>query len=292
MKDKSERFLIENKKLVDDLCNELSKAIKSIDSVGTISAVKGERIVALLDDYISAIHMSKEEAVSIIKTIDTLKIAFDEKKVLKELDSLGDGIELLAKVAREKIIGASSDDFKSDSGKRLIENGYLQLIELKGNSSQYYALSKKGIKSIKTKSVQDVMRSKSNAGVIPASIVPAVDDWGNLYCKRLERIHRYFNRTKKGTEYFTFLAFKDSEMVFACEVSDSVDVSYVFSGIFDDYSMSKDIGQIVDILGSGLVDEIKILVESEDEKEKLIANGLDPNEMKHLTFDVIGQLEV
>lgn len=287
MRNKTEFFSARNSALICDLSSEISDILNCIDSYGYITEQKQENTIKLLDAYIEAIRSIKEEPPSVINRKNPDKqIIFNETSALEELKVIEKGVAILARAAREKILCHDDLCFKSVFGKHLLEKGYFQEIVLSETGTEYYTLSKKGVESFKNKLVLEAIENQNDTAVIPEGTVSNVDDWGNLYVLRLELLQKYFSKLNGNPEYFTFLAPKSTELVFACEISGTLDIKYVFAGIFEEASRKSDIEQIIDILNSKMVDEIKIITKTDEEKASLISDGLNPEKITHLAFYV------
>ena len=103
-------------------------------------------------------------------------------------------------------------------------------------------------------------------------MILAADKWSNLYVKRIEILRKYYSRKREGKEYILFTLDESKEMVFGCELSDSLDVKYTFAGVFDE-KINEHIDQLKGLANSGRIDNINILIDSQSMAEILENEG-------------------
>ena len=177
------------------------------------------------------------------------------------------------KVGREKLV--KTDGYvASEAEKVLIENGYLEEIVSKNNREKYYVLSSKGVQSLKNKIVANKLKETVPGYSVPDNTVVEFDEWSNLYGKRVQLLHEYFEIVRKNAEYLIFPVREGNDLVMGCEISDSMEINYVFPAVEEWIEISKDLDIINGMAESGLIDNILIVASNEKEKEKVVQNKL------------------
>ena len=116
-------------------------------------------------------------------------------------------------------------------------------------------------------------------------ILPS-EKWSNLYARRIEFLRQYYLKNKEGKEYILFTLDEAKEMVFGCELSDSIDIEYAFAGIFDE-KIFEQINQLKVLASSGRIDSVIILVESQSMANILEKEGINPKDTPHITIEMV-----
>jgi len=241
-------------------------------------------ILYLLDMYKEAIDSFGKAEKSYFKRIKSQQSAFDEEKTYHELQSSKECISLLIRLGREKMISTEEEDFKLETGKFLVASGFCDEIVLEQSGHHYYALSEKGEKVVRNKKIVEKIKKDNPMAIIPGRLILDVDKWSDLYARRVECLKKYYAEKKNHKEHIIFTLDEKKEMVFGCELSDSLEVTYYFAGIFDE-KKDDHIEQLKRLADSGLIDSIVIVIDSAETAEILEDEGIDSNHTPHISIE-------
>lgn len=287
MNKKTEKFHQENKEMVQKLIECLDVILNKFN----LGIIPGEPeksdALYMLNTYMDFLVKFREEKLPVFKkNKESKETAFDEEVIVNELIGLKSSISLLVKLCREKMVLASDESFSSEEGAILIKEGYCEEISVAKSNQNYFILSEKGEKTIKSKFLLSKLHTKLPTAVIPAGMLVESCQWSELYVRRTELINAYFKRYRDNVEHILFSLDESKEMVFGCEVSDCDEVKYVFAGIFDE-KIDNHISQLKGMAKSGLIDELIIVISSADEKSLLVDEGLDDTQLYKITYVII-----
>ena len=284
MNNREEQFQLDNKELIVNLEMALSDALALLDDNLIVPLQKRSQLTELLNSYVEKLNVPEKVALSAIRRSSEKKdLKFVEEVVLNELKTCANPLELLAKVAREKIVSEVVCLDNSD-GRYLIDNNFLEEVTDAETKEKYYILTSKAIQSLKNRNVRAGYKDKFLAGAVPDNTVRTLDKWSQIYGYRLKMLHKYFDEL--GKEFFAFNLGANEDLLFGCEVSDVVGVNYVFPAIWGNEA-DKDIDEIKNLLHSGLIDSMLILVKSEKEKIDLINKELASNEDSKIEYFIM-----
>jgi hypothetical protein len=217
----------------------------------------------MLDEYKEALEIFYRDETPAFRRIKTEDPSFDEESIYKELSGEREKISLLMRLGREKIIAADDVIFQTDSGKELLQSNYFDEVIFEENRQHYYSLSAKGETVFKSKNLLERIKKDNVMAIVPNRMTVGAEKWNDLYVQRVELLNRYYRNKKANRDYILFALDDNKEMVFGCELNDSIDVTYTFAGIFDNKNF-KQIDQLKKLAGSGLIDNIIILIDSNE----------------------------
>lgn len=272
----------------EDMLNDLLESLSVLANKFEEGIVPGEPeksdALYMIDVYKDAINLFSKVEKSYFRRIKSLKALLDEEKMYHELQGFKESISLMFRLGREKMIIVGDDVFKSKAGKVLIDFGYCDEIILEQSGIHYYALSEKGEKVLKSKKIAEKIRKDVPITVIPGKLILEADKWSNLYVRSIEYLKKYFSEKKDNGEYICFTLDEKKEMVFACELSDSIDVTYYFAVVFDE-QIDERIEQLKRLANSGMIDKIVAIVESPEMARMLEDEGIDSNHTPHISIE-------
>lgn len=278
-----EKFHRENANIISDLLASLDALLDKFNQ----GVVPGEPLKSdalyMLDVYKDAIEQFNKIETPAFRRVKTTKNNFEEEDVYKELTGLKDCISLLLRLSREKLIEIDDDAFKSDAGKVLLQGNYCDEITVEASGKQYYSLSEKAEKALKSKSLIGKIRKENVTAIVPAGMILSADKWSNLYVRRMEYLRQYYSTKHEGKEYILFTLDEAKEMLFGCELSDSLDVVYTFAGVFDE-KIDEHIEQLKVLASSGRIDCINIVVDSQNMIEILEDEGINSKDTPHISI--------
>ena len=110
--------------------------------------------------------------------------------------------------------------------------------------------------------------------------------WGDLYAKRIEVLNTYYAEKKEEKDYILFTLDEAKEMVFGCEINNSLEVTYAFAGVFDE-NISEHIELLKRYADSGLVDRILIIIHSKEQLASLEKEGINSTNIPRITIEQI-----
>lgn len=279
-----EKFHRDNKDIIDNLLESLEVLLGKFSQGIVPGEPEKSDALYMLDVYKDAFELINKVETPAFRRIRTEKSSFDEETTYKEFAGLKDSISLLMKLGREKIIATDDAIFQSYAGKVLLQGNYCDEVVLEGSEKHYYSLSSKAEKTLKSKNLVGKIRKEYPTAVVPKEMILDADKWSNLYVRRIEFLKQYYSEKMEEIEYILFTLDDEKEMVFGCELSDSLEVIYTFAGIFDE-KIDKHIEQLKGLAGSGLIDNIIILINSNEMAEILEDEG-----MKHIPHISIERL--
>lgn len=283
------QFPFQDKEPAGDLYSGLRGILNRIKAGAGIPQAEREKILLLIDRYVDAlIKTDQKNFEPYLKLTNGTGISFDEKTVLSELRGRKNCIEILIRMGCEKLIPYDNAILETDEAKFLIEKGYCREIVTDESERCFYVLSSKGNKCFHNKNVTALFKQETKFGVFPSGMISDVSKWSNIYGRRLNMLCDYFNNCRESAEYIVFTLDEAKELAFGCELGDSLKVRYLFACVFDHENKQTDIEQLKGLAGSGLIDELILLVESVTQKEELInEKGLNPQVMPQLSYYVM-----
>lgn len=284
MNNEYEKFHQDNPKIISGLLDSLEALLDKFDK----GIVPGEPLKSdalyMLDVYRDAIEVFNKIEVPAFQRIKTTKCDFDEDKAYKELATLKECISLLMRLSREKMIEVEDDAFRSDAGVVLIQGNYCDEVIMGGSGKHYYSLSDKAEKALKNKNFIGKIKKDNVSAIVPNGLILTADKWSNLYARRIEFLREYYSKKREGEEYILFTLDESKEMVFGCELSDSLDVEYTFAGVFDE-KIDEHIDQLKGLASSGRIDKISIIINSQSMIEILEDEGINPKDTPHISIE-------
>lgn len=212
--------------------------------------------------------------------------SYDEAVAIKEFTEDAKKQTLLARLCLEKVVSAECENGEKAAFDYFVEHGYCVVIVSEAGGKQYYALSKKGEKAVKSKAVKAAMKKAAATSEIPSSLIRAFHRWTNLYARRVELLTEFYNNNRDGAKHIIFSPNGHDDMVFGCEINDEIGVSYVFAGIFDD-AKDGELAELKSMAESGLIDKIIVAVNTKEDKNMLLAEGLDLGNASVISFEVL-----
>ena len=279
-----EKFHRENSDIISDLLASLEALLDKFEK----GIVPGEPLKSdalyMLDVYRGSLEAFNKIDAPTFQRNRTTKSEFDEDKVYQELSGLKDCISLLLRLSREKMIEKDDDAFKSEAGVALIQGNYCDELIMDESGQQYYSLSEKAEKALKNKNFIGKIKKENVLAVVPNEMILSADKWSNLYVRRIDFLRQYYSKKRGGKEYILFTLDESKEMVFGCELSDSLDVEYVFAGVFDE-KIDEHIDQLKGLASSERIDKISILIDSQSMAEILKDKGINPKDTPHIAVE-------
>lgn len=272
----------------EDILNNLLESLIVLTNKFDEGIVPGEPeksdALYMLDVYKDAIDFFSKEEKTYFKRVKQSQTSFNDERAYLELQGLRDSISLIIRLGNEKMIKVEDAVFESEAGRKVIESGYCDEVILEQSGIHYYALSDKGEKLLKSKKIVEKIRKDAPTAVIPGKLILEADKWSDLYARRIEYLKKYFSEKKDNSEYICFTLDDKKEMVFACELSDSLDVTYYFAAVFDE-QIDDHIEQVKRLADSGMIDNIVIVDESPEMTRILEDEGIDSNHTPHISIE-------
>ena len=289
MNSRAEKFRLENNELVQKLYNGLCKLSSNLETNTMPSEGEKESLFDLLGSYIESLKRHEKSNVTMIRRVNDLGAdTFDESNVMQELSGLKQSIKLLIRLGCEKMVDVEDILFSEDTGKLLIKSGYCEEIIVEKTGRRYYVLSSKGEKSFRSKTIINQFRKDVNFAVLPTEIIFETSKWSDIYSQRIDLLSFYYKNYRQTSDYIAFTLDELKEMVFGCELEESLDVRYTFACVFDNESKDENVNQLKNLAGSGLIDEILLLVESSEQRMDLvIKDGLDSQLIPQLSYFIM-----
>ena len=284
MNNEYEKFHRDNPDIISNLLDSLEALLDKFEK----GIVPGEPLKSdalyMLDVYRDAIEVFNKIETPAFQRNKTTKCDFDEDKAYQELAGLKECISLLLRMSREKMIEVEDAAFKSDGGAVLIQGNYCDEVIMDGSGKHYYSLSDKAEKVLKSKNFIGKIKKDNVSAIVPSGLILTAEKWSNLYARRIEFLRNYYSKKREGEEYILFTLDESKEMVFGCELSDSLDVEYTFAGVFDE-KIDEHIDQLKGIAGSGRIDKISIIIDSKSMAESLEDEGINPKDTPHISIE-------
>lgn len=279
-----EKFHRDNPDIIPNLLDSLEALLDKFEK----GIVPGEPLKSnalyMLDVYRDAIEVFNKIETPAFQRNKTTKCDFDEDKAYQELAGLKECISLLLRMSREKMIEVEDAAFKSDAGAVLIQGNYCDEVIMDGSGKHYYSLSDKAEKVLKSKNFIGKIKKDNVSAIVPSGLILTAEKWSNLYARRIEFLRNYYSKKREGEEYILFTLDESKEMVFGCELSDSLDVEYTFAGVFDE-KIDENIEQLKGIASSGRIDKISIIIDSKSMAEILEDEGINPKDTPHISIE-------
>lgn len=279
-----EKFHRDNPDIIPNLLDSLEALLDKFEK----GIVPGEPLKSnalyMLDVYRDAIEVFNKIETPAFQRNKTTKCDFDEDKAYQELAGLKECISLLLRMSREKMIEVEDAAFKSDAGAVLIQGNYCDEVIMDGSGKHYYSLSDKAEKVLKSKNFIGKIKKDNVSAIVPSGLILTAEKWSNLYARRIEFLRNYYSKKREGEEYILFTLDESKEMVFGCELSDSLDVEYTFAGVFDE-KIDENIDQLKGIASSGRIDKISIIIDSKSMAEILEDEGINPKDTPHISIE-------
>lgn len=279
-----EKFHRDNKDIVVGLLEVLEVLLVKFDQGIVPGEPEKSDALYMLDVYKDAIELFNKVEAPAFQRIKNQKSTFDEDSSYKELSGLKASISLLMRLGREKLIATDETVFQSDEGKVLLDGNYCDEVVLEGSGKHYYSLSTKAEKALKSKSLIGKIRKEDATAVVPSGLILDADKWSNLYARRVEFLKNYYAKKKEDREYILFTLGEAKEMVFGCELRNSLEVTYTFAGVFDE-KIDEHIDQLKGLADSGLIDNFIIVINSKEMAEILECEGIDTKRTPHILIE-------
>lgn len=278
-----EKFRRENEGILEGLLDSLNVLLDKFNQGIIPGEPEKSDAMYMLDVYGNAIKMFYYSEPPAFQRILTEKVVFDEEASYKELSKVKEGVSLLLRLNREKLIDKDDEVFQSEPGKALVLGNYCDEIIYGESDKHYYSLSSKAEKALKSKSLLRRIRKDNVTAIVPKALILDADKWTNLSARRIELLKRYYDEKEENIEYILFTSDDSREMVFGCELSDSVDVKYTFASIFDE-KIDEHISQIKGFADSGHIDNIVMVTDSEDMISLLENEGINEELTPNITI--------
>jgi hypothetical protein len=282
MNKENEEFQNDNNYIITNLIRSLDILLDKFEQEivpGNPEKSNALYMLGVYEDAMAPLYRNDEPA---FKRITAETSLIDEKMIYSELLGIKDSLSLLVRLVRENIIEIDDVIFQSDVGKSLLNAGYCDEVILEESGNHYYTLSMKSEKILRNKNLVKMIGKDNIMLDVPNEMIFGADKWSNLYVRRVEILKQYYGDKKENKEYIVFTLDEEKEMVFGCELNDSLDVTYTFAGVFDD-KIDKHIKQLKVLAGSGLIDNIIILINSNEIGEMLENAGI--NQTHHILIE-------
>lgn len=279
-----ENFCRENEGIADDLLLSLQALIDKFEQGIIPGEPEKSNALYMLDVYRDALELFYTVDAPIFKRVMAEKTSFDEEAIYKELSSIKESVPLLVRLGREKLIGKDDPIFQTDAGKTLLKGNFCDELIVDESGMRYYTLSAKAEKTLKNKSISGRLRNDNATSIIPYGMIMESEKWNNIYVKRVEFLKRFYTEKRTGKEYILFTLDEAKEMVFACELGNAEDVTYIFAGVFDE-KIDDHINQLIGLSNSGLIDNIEIIVDSSEIAKMLKSVGIDKIKTPHISIE-------
>ena len=279
-----ENFCRKNRRIVDDLLLSLQALLNKFEQGIIPGEPEKSEALYMLNVYKDALELFYKVDVPIFKRVMAEKTSFDEETIYKELSSIKESVPLLVRLGREKLIEKDDPVFKTDAGKTLLQGGFCDELILNESGKSYYTLSAKAEKTLKNKNISSKLRKDNVASIIPNGMIVESEKWNNIYVKRVEFLKKFYSEKRTEKEYILFTLDPEKEMVFACELGNAEDVTYIFAGVFDE-KIDDHISQLISLSNSGLIDNIEIIVSSFEMIEILESAGIDKIKTPHISIE-------
>lgn len=287
MNNQAEKFHQENGKMIQQLVESLDAILEKFNEGIIPGEPEKSDAMYMLDTYLDCLMKFKEAKPPAFTRISEKETkSYDENASIGELSSIRESIYILLRLGREKMISTDDDAFISSGGKILLEGDYVDEVIAGTSENNYYILSEKGEKAVKSKNLMSAIRKDVCTAVLPQGLLNDSFKWTDLYVRRVEMLNRYYSKKRENAEHIIFSLDESKEMVFGCEVNDSEDVEYVFAGIFDE-KIDDHILQIKSIAGSGRVDRLIILNSSENGRTLLEGEGLNSGDYPQIQYELL-----
>lgn len=284
MNNEYEKFHRENSDIILNLLDSLEALLDKFEK----GIVPGEPLKSdalyMLDVYRDAIEGFNKIEAPAFQRIKTAKSDFNENNAYQELAGLKDCISLLMRLSREKLIEVEDEVFKSDAGVVLKQGNFCDEVIMDGSGKHYYSLSEKAEKVIRNKNFIEKIKKDNVSAIVPSGMILPANKWSNLYARRIEFLREYYSNHREGKEYILFTLDEAKEMVFGCELSDSLDVEYSFAGVFDE-KIDGHIEQLKVLASSGRIDKISILIDSQSMVDILKDEGINPKDTPRISIE-------
>ena len=289
MNNQTIKFHLENSSIINQLVESLDAIIKKFDEGIIPGEPEKSDAIYMLNTYLNLLNRFDEVIAPAFvkisnKEADTQK--FDENVAQKELMALRDSIRILLRLGREKLIIVNDPAFESAGGKALIGGGYCEEIMVNTGENHYYVLSEKGENAVRNKGLLAALRKDYCTAIIPQGILNESFKWSNLYVRRVEMINKYFRIKRDNAEHIVFSLDESRDMVFGCEINDTEDVTYVFSGIFDE-KINDHVFQLKSIADSGRIDHLIVLNSSEEGRAMIEKAGLICKDYPSIEYELL-----
>lgn len=274
-----EKFHCDNRGIISDLLESLDVLLSKFNQGIVPGEPEKSDALYVLSVYKDALEHFEGDENPVFQRIKSEVASFDAESVYEELLGERERISLLMKLGREKIIAVDDVIFQSNAGKDLLQRGYCDELILE-ESGKYYSLSEKAEMVFRNKALAGKLRKENVMAIAPAKMILAADKWSNLYVRRVAILKQYY--MDKGKDYILFTLDDEQEMVFGCELNESLDVIYTFAGIFDG-KRDKQMSKLKEFAGSGLIDNIIVLVESDEGNEMF--DTADMKQTEHIVIE-------
>ncbi len=277
-----EEFYKEYAEIAEKLRSSLKVILDNLNSEVLPSDYEKSNAIMSIEAYIDAlIKYDKRNILRFSRVQLSKKTAYSEKTVIKELSGLKKSIALLLKLCREKMISSENTDFSEEEGKILIEEGYCDKLLIEGIDKNFFVLSEKAEKVLKNKGILGKLKATPDCSVIPLKMIYEVNKWSSLYLKRVLLINKYYEKFGNEEEYILSSLGAKEDMVFGCDISDDVEIKYVFAGVFE---KKTDILDLRNILEVGEIENLIIVINSNEDKEMLEKEGFNKDLVSQLSF--------
>ncbi len=286
---KTELLQMTREELKDLLIGSLKEIIDIYENGIIPGNPEKSKALNLIEAYKETVHNQGSSDKSLLKIIKSSgKTTFNERTVLRELSGLNKGIILLIRLYFEKLIPANDQEFSSEYGKKLINGGYVDEVVKEEGGIHYYILSNKGRHVISKNDLLNKMYQNGgdNPFVLPKMLDSDINEWTSLYVERLILLNRYFQNYQDSISHLIFSLGTSKEMIFGCKIDGSTETRYYFAGIFND-NKNDDISNLKEILSSGNIDRMIVIVDTETKKKELVASGLDPVVFPQISYEIV-----
>lgn len=279
-----ERFCRDNEGIAEDLLASLQALIAKFERGIIPGEPEKSDALYMLDVYKDALELFNKVEAPVFKRVMAENTSFDEETIYKELSSIKGSVSLLVRIGREKLIAKDDPVFQSDTGKTLLQGNFCDEIIVDGSGKRYYTLSAKAEKTLKSKSISSKLRKDNATSIIPNGMIVESEKWNNIYVKRVEFLKKFYTEKRTDKEYILFTLDEAKEMVFACELGNTEDLTYIFAGVFDE-KIDDHINQLIDLSNSGVIDNIEIIIDSSEMARILESEGIDSIKTPHISIE-------
>lgn len=261
------------------------------------------RLEQVLKEYLSVCEYHRDNTLIISaqdETPDTARFFFknvlpdeSDNYLLKET-FLADmqNVKFLKRLFFRKLLPEAVNEATKAFIEYLLENGCITLVSLEvfGVMRSYYFLTTKGWHCLRHKETKDFIRKQDASFILPEMMFSDPEVWKEETFKKVIWIQQYY--ASIGME--DYYIFKDRcvpQMLFGCEIRDSHTVSYCFAANFENALEKQEIAALYEIGQSDKVDELVIIVPSQEDEKRLKVN-LEHNvhTLKKLKYYILSEV--
>ncbi|MEG0836232.1 MAG: hypothetical protein RR413_12400, partial [Christensenellaceae bacterium] len=168
-------------------------------------------------------------------------------------------INMLCRIGLEKIVSTRDIGIDQELLRQLVDANLVTDIstdtDLENNIC--FALTTKGWNWMKSKNFQK--KSQNSLPTFPTLVGIETNFWNELSFRRAKLIHDYYNEYPTTYGYIMFAFPQNKQLLFGCEISETVEVSYVCPYVFNEAPLKKDVDTLCEILNTSKVKVLTIV---------------------------------